>query len=545
MIRKQYIFVFMAVVPGWLTLAVSAQSPEDTVEIIRILHADDWLFDDKIESEAQRLVGNVRFKHKGALLFCDSAYFFSETNQLSAYGRVQIREGDSLRLFGDTLYYDGGTHYANLTGNIRMLDQKNELTTHYLDFNRRNGVASYQGGGRIISPQNRNVLSSKTGAYHTFTHEVFFKDSVVLRHPDYIVKSDTLHYHTHTEVASFSGPTQIVSDRHTIYTTKGWYDTKHDRSQFMNHSRIRAGEQTLEGDTLYYNRKTGIGEAFGNIAYTDTTDHILLTGNYAIRKDAGQRTMITGKPVFTQISGSDSLYLHADTILATKDRSGMHHLIRAWYHVKFYRKDLQGKCDSLAWSEADSSLQMFRDPIIWSEGNQLTGDHIAIQTWSGKIRKLKITNRAFIASEYDSIYYNQIKGLHINGWFANNVLYKILVEGNGQTIYFAEGEKNDEEKKDTTGSAAMHTLGMNDAVCSDILIYIADQKIRTLTLIDQPTATLYPMHKLPPKSLLLNGFGWHGHHRPGQKEDIFKWYNGPAPTSVSRADADNTPPQTP
>ena len=53
--------------------------------------------DNSIGNGVKRLIGNVRLKHEDALMFCDSAYVYSKTNKMDAYGHVRIVQGDSFK----------------------------------------------------------------------------------------------------------------------------------------------------------------------------------------------------------------------------------------------------------------------------------------------------------------------------------------------------------------------------------------------------------------------------------------------------------------
>ena len=52
---------------------------------IELLGANSLKFDKSLGLDAQRLIGNVRFKHKGALMYCDSAYLYNSNNSLDAF----------------------------------------------------------------------------------------------------------------------------------------------------------------------------------------------------------------------------------------------------------------------------------------------------------------------------------------------------------------------------------------------------------------------------------------------------------------------------
>ena len=99
----------------------------------------------------------------------------------------------------------------------------------------------------------------------------------------------------------------------------------------------------------------------------------------------------------------------------------------------------------------------------------------------------------------------------MTGYFLNNELYKVLVEGNGQTLYYATEEK--EGKKEI--------LGVNWAECSNILIFINSNEIDRISFLTKPTMTLYPVDGLPTDKRQLKDFRWEADIRPMEKADIF------------------------
>ena len=66
------------------------------------------------------------------------------------------------------------------------------------------------------------------------------------------------------------------------------------------------------------------------------------------------------------------MYIHGDTLLLTGKPENR--IFRAYNHVKFYKSNMQGKCDSLYSSQVTGYTKMFRKPVLWSDGNQITGD---------------------------------------------------------------------------------------------------------------------------------------------------------------------------
>ena len=471
-------------------------------------------YDESKGVKAKRLTGNVGFKHEGALLYCDSAYLYSKTNSMDAWGNVRVKQGDTLNMYGDSLMYDGNTRLARLRGNVRVIDKDMHLTTDYLDYDRKKEMAYYIGGGKIISKKDRNNLTSNVGYYYPKTKQFFFKDSVVLINPEYEIRSDTLMYHTRSEVTWFYGPTTIKSKDNLIYCENGWYNTFNNTAQFNKNAWIESDNQRIEGDSIFYDRNKGIGEAFGNIAIIDTVQDIIITGDYTINNEHDSISLITGHAMLTQIFEHDSLFLHADTLLSVYDSTRQHKLMHAFHHVKFYKPGLQGKCDSLIFSDADSTIWLFRDPVLWADENQMTADHIEIRMFDGEIQDLRLDNNAFIVSEEDSALYNQIKGKYMFGYFKENKLYKIDVTGNGQTVYYATEEDG-------------KMIGVNRADCSDLVIYVDSNKVDKILFLKEPSAILYPIGKAAKSEIILEGLNWRGNIRPRKKEDIFIWETVP------------------
>jgi hypothetical protein len=121
-----------------------------------------------------------------------------------------------------------------------------------------------------------------------------------------------------------------------------------------------------------------------------------------------------------------------------------------------------------------------------------------------------IISRDTLASKEDSLQFNQIKGRNMKGNFRDNKLYKVKVIGNAQTIYYVYSDNNNT------------IVGANRADCSNMLIYIDSNRIKSITFLQKPDATLFPMKTIKVADFLLGNFTWRINERPMRKEDIFK-----------------------
>lgn len=494
---RQYIFL---VFQGVAITQAMAQEPTQVEQ-----KADYMEFDQDIAGGAYRLIKNVEFKHEGALMYCDSAYFYTQSNSLDAFSRVHINQADTMHLYGQFLHYDGNTRIAQVRRNVKLVGRNTELTTTALDFDLGKNVGYYTNHADIISGDNN--LSSQTGYYYSNQQMYFFRDSVILRNPEYTMYSDTLNYNTNTKVAYFFGPTEIIGDSSYIYCEDGWYNTETDKSMLKDKALVINKNQTVKGDSLYYERETGYGEGFSNVELIDKEQNIILKGDHAFINQQEDRALLTDSAVFIYITQDDSVYVHADTLRAMPDSAGNRQL-RAYYGVKVYKSDLQGVCDSMFYSTTDSILKLFHQPVLWSGLNQLSAEYIEIWTKNRQVDQLHMQRLAFIINQEDSSKFNQIKGKSMIGYFRNNELYKIVTKGNGQTVYYAK-DKNE-------------MVGVNIAQSSDLTIWLKGNKPDKISFNVKPTGTLYPLLTAPQEELILKDFKWLSHLRPKNREDIFR-----------------------
>ena len=186
----------------------SGDSGEKTM--VYLLHSDLLRFDKKLNPDAQIVEGNVVFRHDSVYMYCDSAYFYSKTNSLEAFGQVKMNQGDTLFLYGDYLFYDGNSQIAMVRENVRMENRNTTLLTDSLNYDRILNLGYYFEGGTLTDED--NVLTSDWGEYSPETKMAAFNRDVKLVNPQFTLTSDTLKYNTTTKVANILGPSDIVSD---------------------------------------------------------------------------------------------------------------------------------------------------------------------------------------------------------------------------------------------------------------------------------------------------------------------------------------------
>jgi lipopolysaccharide transport protein LptA len=498
----KFIFAF------FLTCWVSFYSYSQKKEKIELVRANELT--NGYEEGQAIFRGNVQFKQKTTLLFCDSAYFYNnkkdikKQNVIDAFGHVRINQGDTITLTGNTMHYDGNTKIAVIKGNVILKDRKMTLYTDALTYDMNAEMASYTTGGKIRDEN--NTVTSQIGNYNTANRTLYFKKDVkvVNLKEGFNLSGDTLEYNTENKVVTFRGPTKIVSQESVLYADHGEYNTVGKKVVVPGKPKVESGDYTLTGDHIFYDEARNTGVVTGNVVMVSTKNNVTIQGDVAHYGSKGT-SKVFGNPVMKQISGKDTLFLTADTLFSIDNEDKSKKRILAFHKTKIFRTDLQGKCDSLVYNFEDSTIYLFRDPVLWNEGNQIIADSINIQLANQEISRMNMNLNSFIISEDSLKNYNQVKGKKMTAFFTENKITKVDVSGNGESIYFALEE-------DTV------LVGMNKVACSDIMVRFQDNKLNTISFIKSPDAQFIPPHELQEPDKKLKGFSWRAKERPTRDE---------------------------
>lgn len=512
---------------------------QDTVKVSLVFleHSETLSFDEKRLPDAQILRGDVCFRHDSVLMYCDSAYFYEKENSLHAFGHVHIVQGDSLEGFGDILYYNGNTKLARLRRQVRLIHQQTTLTTDSLNYDRMRNIAYYFSGGTI--QDSLNTLTSHWGQYTPDNHQAIFRGDVELVNPKFVLTADTLGYNTESYQSDLVGPTQIIYEEETtILSTNGWYNTKTELSQLLDRSRIiHIDGITLTGDTIYYDKANGYGRCLGNIESTDSANHMTLYGHMSEVWEDGGKGYVTDSAMMMDWSDSTAYtYMHADTLwteeipyqtytLQPRDsimvdsvriaqapdtiwKDTTYQQLRAFWHVRIYRNDIQAVCDSARYHGKDSVLTLYGLPICWNENNQLSADLINIYIKNQTVDYMHGIGNGLMVKQDGQNEYNQMAGKEMLAYVRNEDVYLVDVQGNAETVFYP---------KEDDGSY----VGVNRTQSSFVKVYLNERKIDHVLFTTATTGVLIPMDQALPEETKLNGFFWAEAERPKQAKDIF------------------------
>jgi lipopolysaccharide export system protein LptA len=515
---------------------VSAQIIVDNPggSVLEMLHADRYNFR-KVDTVTYiSLAGNVRMKKENTLFFCDSAVVNQQQNIVEAFGKVHINDADSVHTYSDYMRYVGKERKAYLRNNVRLTDKKSTLTTNELEYEINTKIGTYYKGGKIVT--GKSVLNSVEGIYYGDTKDAYFKKNVVLIDPEYRITTDTLLYNLETEVARFVAYTLIISKDRTVKTKEGYYDQKNRKALFTKRSQVTDKDSDLIADNMAFDDRTGFGQAQGDAEYRtkDTANRTtILADDIKFNRNASS-FIASLKPLMIIEQNNDSIFIAADTLYSAKlsdlrkernipmirdsaylisvaeqqkKDTNSNRFFEAYFNVRIFTDSMQAVGDSLFYSFEDSTFRLFKDPVVWTENNQLTGDTIYLFTLNKKPERLQVFENGLAISNVQGEYYNQVKGNTINGYFKDGNIDNLRAKGSAASIYYAVDDDS-------------AFIGVNQSTADIIDMYFTDKKPQKVVFRNDLKGTTFPMNQVNHAEIRLRGFRWLNDRRPKTWQEL-------------------------
>ena len=511
----------LLILPLFLLLALfaSAQSTPKTKRTIVHIENYDRMTYSKSMGDMQRLIGHVKIRHDSAYFFCDSAYFYEKTNSFDAYQNVHIIVNDSVEIFSDLLNYDGNARFAEFFDNVRLRDDSTTLYTEYLTYDRNLHLAAYPDSA--ITVRGDKTLSSRLGYYRDDIKEFSFYDNVEVLSPKYQMYTDTLFYNTRIEKMWFEGPTTIINKENVLEGKHGYYLVNEDFVFLDKRPLLHNKTQQMRSDSIHYDRNLGLARAFDHVDMIDTSYKVMMRGGYMEMLE-NQGLSFATDSAYAIYYDKDSLFIHGDTLFLyfNKEKEEAEKLI-ARRNVRFFKSDMQGKCDTITYLMSDSIIRMRVAPVLWAEDSQLTGTDIDIKTNGKSIDWVLQKGNAFIIAQDSIEGFNQIKGQDILSKFDDGSIHLVDVEGgSSETLYWI---------RDDEGGL----IGIDVAKSATMTIEMKNNSVSLVKGYNSISETMYPESDLKENARYLQGFVWHDEVRPKDKDDIFRRVSVETPNAVA------------
>ncbi len=489
--------------PQVFTQMPMSQSGTNQVEVI---HTDSIVVVNDGSLEKYRLIGHVALRQNTSTMFCNVAVLNRITNSFEGFGNVKIIQADTVTITGDNATYSGNSRVAKITGKVLLNDNTIKLNTDRLDYDLNTHVGYYNNNGKI--EDGKNTLTSKEGFYDTVSKIFMFYKNVNILSEENKITTDSLKYSTISKEAFFIAPAKIYSKADTMLVHRGVYNTVTKVSNFYGRSTARTQDYILTADTLFFDTPTEIGILRGRAQIISKKDSVILNGNLGKYYGKLGLSSMTNNAIMRAIQAKDTLFLVADTLVSFENKELKTRRLTAYNHVILYRKDIQAKCDSLNYNVSDSTIAFFRKPMLWANESQSEADSITLRLIDNKVRIMHLSTKSFVITQDSAKNFNQVKGRQITTYLnADSKIEKVMVVGNGESIYFAMDEKN-------------KVIGMNRVDCSKMNINFKNNAVKRIAFIGKPDATLTPPHELKADKKELDGFNWRIKEKPTKEATI-------------------------
>ena len=454
-------------------------------------------------------IGNVKMSDPEVALASDSL-LYNTSNQVATFiAPTTIKSGNSIINTREG-YYDLKLKKAKFGSRSRMQDSTSTMIADDFAFDDKTGYGEAKG--------NVQYKDTSQGAL-LFSNRVFFNKTkknflatekpvmVIVQNKDSVyVAADTIYSGLMKDLAQIKEGYIRAFD-----TIKG--------KQIIKLDSLVTGDSTKQD--LKYN--VAVSDSIAPVIVNDSiAAPVITTKPFAIKKD----TIVENKP--PPLSVKPTLVLKDSTALIPKDSNAVAladkvvkrtrskaetdtlRFITAFRNVRIFNDSLQAVADSLFYSGVDSIFQLFRNPIAWSKGSQITGDTIYIYTENKKPKRMYVFENAMLVQSVkeNAGFFNQIKGRTINGYFIEGELDFVNAKGTAESIYYAQDDDS-------------AYIGMNRTSADMIDMFFQKRSPQKVKFTSSVKGTTYPIRKLPADQKTLPDFQWLESKRPKSKLELF------------------------
>ena len=270
---------------------------------------------------------------------------------------------------------------------------------------------------------------------------------------------------------------------------------------------------------------------------TDSTNQMTLYGNKGEVWEHSNNGYVTDSAMVVDWSDSTMYtYMHADTLfteeipyqifqLIPKDsilvdsvwqaqapdtlwKDTSYQQLRAYYHVRIYREDMQSVCDSVRYHGRDSIVSLYGNPVCWNGSNQVSADSIHIYIRNGDIDYLHGIGNTIAIKQEGAEEFDQLAGKEMLAYVRDGDIDLIDVNGNAETVFYPREE-------DGT------YIGVNKTQSSFVKLYLENRQVHHVVFTTSSSGVMIPLNQATKEERYLTTFFWAEQERPQQPGDIF------------------------
>lgn len=447
----------------------------------------------------------------------------------------------------ESLYgtYDSKAHLFVFNDQVNMYMDTTFVKTSRLEY--RSDLSTAYFGFATDMWQDDKMLSANDGWYDRGNELFMFRDNVHLLTENQETWSDSLYYHRASKDVEMLGHVELMDTTRNVYALAGRFEYA-DSLQQLRMTREPAimsiDEKNEKRDTLYIGadvllyrsiKRCDVPEEWAKTAKKRLED---ISGDpvmeyrkkaaEAARKAAEEaakndpnrppeppaagkkpepKPSIPAADTSAKVPADTTVKAPADTTPAAPDTSKISFLWGS-RRVRLFRRDLQMSGDSLTYTDLDSLVRLYQDPIFYNEGNrQYAADSIYMVIRDKQMQKAHLLSNAFITIQEDPHSYDQIRGAEMVAYFdSTTALTRFDALGGAASLFYLE-------EKDALAT-------VNKVETKMIYATFKDGEIERMYYYDNPKNDGYPTVQLPQDEKQLKGFRWEPERRPASPLDV-------------------------
>ncbi len=505
----------------------------------------------------------VRLTDKKGTLYTQELEYNLATSIGKYKNGGKVINGKTILTSTEGIYY-ADTKDIFFKKKVHLIDPKYDIITDTLLYNTQTQISSWNTPTKIKSENGGDIYSSN-GTYDLKNGKAYFGNRTIIKDSTRTYVADKSAYDEVTGIAQLEG-NAIIKDSVNGYSILGnqIYLDKNNNSFLATRKpvlifkgegndstyvsadtlfsgvekrdslgrKIEISKDTLKADSVIDNseslpiknnntnkiiKKNSLDSSNRNtdstiIKNTIPTTNNILQDSFLIKKVDTLINKITpldsSNFFIDKIDTSQSTIVIPVTETIKKDTAVRYFI--AFHNVRIFNDSLQSVADSLYYSSEDSIFRLLKNPIVFSNNSQISGDTIFIYTKNKKAERLYVFDNGIIINKLNIRMYNQIAGRTLNGYFKNGELDYMRAKGlPAESIFYPQDEDS-------------AFIGMNRSKGDLIDLYFKNKEINKVKFVKDVEGTFYPIRQIPEKQRLLNNFLWQEKRRPKNKFELFE-----------------------
>lgn len=473
--------------------------------------------------------GPTHIYGKDDTLYTENGQYNTATDQ-AAFGKKNLYRQNSKSLKGDSLFYDKNAGYGRAVKNMLFIDtaQNIELRGDLGVFQKKDESITVTKNAYVVFVTEKDSVSKDSiwMAADTLYSKVYTKGELYkLQQSRIVVAKDSVNNKTDSLMEELSATTDslLIDTLNKVMVTDSLStNVVQDSIPSVKKEEIAPLLSKKELKKIEKQRKK------------EKRNEVVILPTAAVKENKKAEKTIIDTPIDSaEIKALNRRFFVIDSLMKDSIRileqdTAKVRIVSAWRKVRVFKSDLQSRSDSAFFSYGDSTLRIYQSPMLWAQGSQMSADTMHIQMKNKKMDNMDMIRNAIVVNtQADSVSFNQVAGKLMKGYFVNEKLDRIFVNGNAESIYFPEDSSQ--------------TGAMLRTIAARMRINFSNDSLMSVLFIRKPEMTYYPLSKLTEEVKTLPNFSWKPKDRPKSKDEIIAKTIEPKTVRDGKKESQKTP----